>query len=600
MNNGEMNADRWSRQAARSYDLALVTVSALALLVPIRSPAADILVASNTDAALRNAISLADPGDTIVFAPGLSGNVITLTNGELTIAKALTIDASNLPGGLTISGGDMSRVFVIDTDDAVVIDSLGITNGKAPDGASGAEGEDGGNGGGLLINRGDVTLRNSTVSGNSAGDGGSSYTSVFGGEGGNGGGIYVLSGTLALDKSTISGNSAGRGGSSTDSGGDGGSGGGIFQMAGTMRISITTIEGNSAGNGGSGGPNGGRGGDGGGIASFGFFTLTWSNIKMNQSGNGIDDHPGGNGGGLFLGSSNGTVARNTSFTANSTGSGDESGDGGAIYVEGSLLLQNSTVSGNSTAPAPLGDAGSGGGIFMNAGTLRVDQTTIVDNSTGEGGGGLFLSFGNVFLANSIVANNQDELSGADISLLSATLNRDGFNLIGGNESVEEIFPDPIAPGAPNLNGDLVGTPELPLDPLLLEQAAPVETAFGSIILNFLTPQPGSPAIDAGDDAQIPTDGGDIDDDDDISEKIPLDQRGLDRISGAAVDLGSVEDQAGNPATADNQTAALETKLRKQLGKLKKKIKAAKRSGKKAKLKKLKKKFKKLKKRLKQL
>src|SRR5262249_35750736 len=40
---------------------------------------------------LRAEIAAANPGDTIVFAPGLDGQTIQLTSGELAITKSLTI-----------------------------------------------------------------------------------------------------------------------------------------------------------------------------------------------------------------------------------------------------------------------------------------------------------------------------------------------------------------------------------------------------------------------------------------------------------------------------------------------------------------------------
>src|SRR4029077_5927140 len=59
---------------------------------------------------LRADISAARRGDTLVFAPNLDGQTITLTSGELLINKNLTITG---PGAsqLTVSGNNLSRVF---------------------------------------------------------------------------------------------------------------------------------------------------------------------------------------------------------------------------------------------------------------------------------------------------------------------------------------------------------------------------------------------------------------------------------------------------------------------------------------------------------
>src|SRR3954454_3946068 len=58
---------------------------------------------------LRFEIAQADPGDTIKFAPGLKGRIITLNQGPLTIAEDLTIRGF-ADGQPTISGGYLSRI----------------------------------------------------------------------------------------------------------------------------------------------------------------------------------------------------------------------------------------------------------------------------------------------------------------------------------------------------------------------------------------------------------------------------------------------------------------------------------------------------------
>src|SRR5262249_38682295 len=70
-------------------------------------------VTNNADSgagSLRAQIAAANPGDTIDFAPYVHS--ITLTGGQLVIAKDLTIDG---PGAnrLTVSGNNASRVFDI-------------------------------------------------------------------------------------------------------------------------------------------------------------------------------------------------------------------------------------------------------------------------------------------------------------------------------------------------------------------------------------------------------------------------------------------------------------------------------------------------------
>src|SRR5689334_3665686 len=61
---------------------------------------------------LRDAISSAKSGDTIVVAPSLDGQTITLASDELAVKKSLDIEGPGA-GLLAISGNDTNRVFDI-------------------------------------------------------------------------------------------------------------------------------------------------------------------------------------------------------------------------------------------------------------------------------------------------------------------------------------------------------------------------------------------------------------------------------------------------------------------------------------------------------
>lgn len=92
----------------------------------------DILVDSNSDSALRSAIDGANPGDVITFAPALSGQTITLTGGQLVINVNLTIDASGLDERLTVSGGGVTRVFLVNGFHDVLLRGFNVTSGQSP------------------------------------------------------------------------------------------------------------------------------------------------------------------------------------------------------------------------------------------------------------------------------------------------------------------------------------------------------------------------------------------------------------------------------------------------------------------------------------
>ncbi|HWJ20892.1 MAG TPA: choice-of-anchor Q domain-containing protein [Gemmatimonadaceae bacterium] len=167
-----------------------------------------------TKCTLRDAIATASTGATITFADTVTGT-ITLTQGQLTISKSLTI---NGPGAasLAVSANSASRVLR-DTASAVIISGLTIRNGNA--GSA--------NGGGIFNDAGStLVLKHSVVSG--------SY-------GAGGGGIYNHLAALTVDSSTISGNSTLY------------SGGGIFNdqqglEGGPLIITHSTISGNTSSN----------------------------------------------------------------------------------------------------------------------------------------------------------------------------------------------------------------------------------------------------------------------------------------------------------------------------------------------------------------
>lgn len=163
--------------------LSLLAVSGLSAL------AATFTVTNPNDSgpgSLRDAISAAASGDKINFAPSLNGQTITLTSGELLINKNLTIQG---PGAnqLTVSGNHASRVFHTQTD--TTLSGLTIANGSAAD-----------FGGGIGQDAGTLTVAKCVVVGNEAT-----------GANSRGGGIFAITSYTILD-TTVSQNSAANGG----------------------------------------------------------------------------------------------------------------------------------------------------------------------------------------------------------------------------------------------------------------------------------------------------------------------------------------------------------------------------------------------------
>ncbi len=287
--------------------------SAISLIPAQGAGAADVQVTNCNDSgsgSLRQAVLDAQPGDIISFALSPSCSTIALTSGQIEISNSVTIDG---PGGgaLAVSGSNQSRVFQIDTGATVSISGLTIEDGSAAD-----------EGGGVL-NNGDITLTDMSVSNN-----------TMTGNGHGGGGIDNL-GTLTLVNSTLTGNVA-----------SGGSGGGIADQ-GTATISDSTISGNSASI------------DGGGICCPGTMTLTDSTVSDNTASNGAGIENGGM-----------LTVSNTTITGNS-----DVGGGGAIFtIGGSVTVTSSTLSGNSNE--------EGYGIIQDNCCSVTLSASIVANSTG--------------------------------------------------------------------------------------------------------------------------------------------------------------------------------------------------------------------------
>lgn len=94
--------------------------------------------------------------------------------------------------------------------------------------------------------------------------------------------------------------------------------------------------------------------------------------------------------------------------------GGRGGDGGGVFGAADVSIINSTIQLNQTGSAGEGDevsaAGSGGGV-SNVGTLTLDQSDVIGNTTGTNGdcggeGGGIRSSGVLMLRQSLVANNE--------------------------------------------------------------------------------------------------------------------------------------------------------------------------------------------------
>jgi hypothetical protein len=401
-----------------------------------------------------------------------------------------------------------------------------------------------GQGGGLFVVGGTLTIDNSTIAANTVVGGPNGGVSANGGSS-QGGGVYARDATVTVSDSSVAHNQAtgadgGTGYSvpgSVAQPGSGGNaqGGGLYTSSGTLTIRHSTLANNQATGGLGGIIQGGTrlydaGGDaeaGGLYASGGLFTFMDSTAAGNSlhGGDAIYLGSGGasQGGGIYVDS--GTLIVNNSTIAANTlrgGQGGEAGiaQGGGLYVRGTCTLSDSTVSGNvlrgGDGSGHAGGAGQGGGLWVPAGaTVQIHFSSVAANqvtggthglvgSDGPATGGGFYNQGMVQTDHTILAGNTVTGAGTNTSPdLFGILGSRGYNLIGNSQGGGGFDPSDL----------------LDVDPLL----SPLQDNGGPTQTMALLP--GSPALNAGDPNQLGT----------------TDQRGVVRTGG--VNIGAYQASA---------------------------------------------------------
>jgi CSLREA domain-containing protein len=426
----------------RAYVVALALVCSFAPAAAARAATINVTteldasVASDGQCSLREAVVAAaldqpsggtagecaagSPGpDTVAVPAGLYGlNSLLGVFGDVTIAGAGAAST-------VISQGGADRVitmFPFTTGDPtdLTLDGVTVTGGHPADGGNGADGfgsngapggfpglpGSGGGGqagqnGGAIFNddTGTLTLLNTRITGNSAGNGGGGGMG-FGGDGGDG----VGAGTCGL---------AGEGTGGT--GGPGGDGGAIFSF-GPVTVRDSTISANSAGTGGPGGRGiggsggrsgaqflqgctgghgkgggGGAGGDGGAILASAPVTVERSVITGNRTGAGGAAARGDGGAGGLGGAMGGTGGQGGKTTGGAGGAGGEGGAVRAVGGTATVTIIASTISGNTTGAGGTGGGGLGGPGGDGGGTTGIgwfggDATGGTGGAGGDGAG----------------------------------------------------------------------------------------------------------------------------------------------------------------------------------------------------------------------
>jgi hypothetical protein len=282
---------------------------------------------------LRQALADANDGDTIVFDPLLGGRNLPLAAvfGQLVIDKSVTISwvpQAGYPSYLGVDAQHACRVFYISAGKTVTLSGLTILNGSAPAPEY--------RGSGIYNDHATLTLRNTTITGNSA-----DYSV--------GGGIYNDQGTLILNNCTISGNYSWYGGGISTN----------WLGAGSATVTIvnSTLSGNSG--------SYGAGIDNGSGATLTMFNCTLSGNSANYGGGGIFNEQGGT---LMM--SNSTLSDNSA----------RPDAGGGIFNDGGSLNIGNTI---------FNAGSSGANIYTQLGTV----TSLGYNLSSDNGAGYLTATG---------------------------------------------------------------------------------------------------------------------------------------------------------------------------------------------------------------
>jgi len=268
------------------------------------------------------------------------------------------------------------------------------------------------------------------------------------------------------------------------------------------------------------------------------------------------------GGGMFNYISSNPTLHDSSFINNAAddNGGGLSSSGNSVFTS-SITMSRMIFSGN-TAPF-------GGGIFSESSDLIINHAVFRSNGATMVGGGIVSNYGHTIIAQALFNGNTAESYGsgmayykADATISQVTfsanwsknnggalVNDEGSphmrnSIFWGNQG-GQIYNFPVG-NAPDVQFSLVqggyitGTHILAADPLFAD-ADGADNIAGTPD-DDLRLQAGSPAIDAGSNAFIPSDLTDDNHNNDVNETAPFDLDSNPRLDGAIVDLGPYETQ----------------------------------------------------------
>ncbi|MFB2772650.1 choice-of-anchor Q domain-containing protein [Pelatocladus sp. BLCC-F211] len=305
--------------------------------------------ADSGEGSLRAALESAQAGDIIQFDPSLANQTITLTSGELPIAKDVTIDGAGAEN-LTISGNNTTRIFSVNNYVNATVKNLTLTNGMVT-------GTDGRGGAIAVWDYGTLQVENCNFNNNSAWQDGAIYV-------GHGSKATVLGSSFDSNDGTL---------------GNSGFSGGAIGTYGSGVLVVKDCEFTNN-----------KGISGGAIYNLLGEVTVENSVFLNNTSE-------SNGGAIFIDGANpvgpdstvgGTITiRNSQFENNNT-----TGQGGAIYFWGygsdKIVIEDSSIVGN-TADFDTNGIGRGGGLVVH-GELVMNDVTVANNTAAKQGGGLWI------------------------------------------------------------------------------------------------------------------------------------------------------------------------------------------------------------------
>ena len=279
---------------------------------------------------LKELIAAAPDGGTLKIKGSITATNSGTNYGELIINKDLSIEGigtnPTLDANKTTGSKPAHRIFKVASGKTLTLKNLTLKGGRVE-----AFGEPGG---GAIDAEGTLTMTDCTVTDNRT-------------EYGNGGGGIYAGSTLTMTNCTIKNNEA------TSS-----SGGGIYARS-TLTMTNCTVAENTSKSSSSGT------GSGGGIYAAGTLTMTGGAVTGNEA------KSNGNGGGIYIGGAGSFTMTGGAVNNNKT----ENGEGGGIYSEGTLTMQDGTLTGNKAVNNKTGGGVSVNGTFTMKGASRITPST---------------------------------------------------------------------------------------------------------------------------------------------------------------------------------------------------------------------------------